>query len=163
MNSSINVNWVPGITLDEMEKACILAAFRFYRGNKSQTAYSLKISVRTLEHKLEKYEADKLREDQQLELERAKHKEQLARMRGPELTRRFCVGASGGIDREGNAEDSEKSSQGIAEKGNGSSAGVHVEPTDEVEPQSAMPLPEPKKVQAVLSRQASSSSQRGRR
>lgn len=92
MNADYSVNWVPGITLEELEKNCILAAFKFYRGNKTTTASSLKIAIRTLEHKLERYEADaKAREDQR-NAEAEDRRQWLERQRGPELTRRFSIG-----------------------------------------------------------------------
>ncbi len=53
-----HVMWSPGVTLEMIEKQVILIAFRFYRGNKTQTAQSLGIAIRTLEAKLEKYEDD---------------------------------------------------------------------------------------------------------
>ena len=52
------VHWQPGISLESMERQVILAAFRYYRGNKTATAQSLGIAIRTLDNKLEKYEAD---------------------------------------------------------------------------------------------------------
>lgn len=52
------VQWSPGVSLEQMEKQIILAAFRFYRGNKTTTAQSLGIAIRTLDSRLEKYEKD---------------------------------------------------------------------------------------------------------
>ena len=49
------INWQPGITLEEIEKQVILKALEFYQGNKTKTALSLGIAVRTLDNKLEKY------------------------------------------------------------------------------------------------------------
>lgn len=49
------VTWQPGFTLAHMEKQVVLAAFRFYHGNKTRTAQSLGIAIRTLEAKLESY------------------------------------------------------------------------------------------------------------
>lgn len=167
MNSSINVNWVPGITLDEMEKACILAALRFYRGNKSQTAYSLKISVRTLDNKIEKYEEEKNSEQARLDAERNKQREINARMRGPELTRRFGSGSVEqsepdrvvGFREEANSEESRE--------GNGqrdtAQSGVHMESSSQIKSEHTVPLPQRKEVQGVLPRQAAPNSKhRGR-
>jgi DNA-binding NtrC family response regulator len=50
--------WTPGMTLDEMEKQVILAALRFYHGNKAKTAQALNVSVRTIHNKLEKYDQE---------------------------------------------------------------------------------------------------------
>lgn len=49
------MNWQPGVTLDQMEKATILQALRFYQNNKKQTAMSLGIALRTLDNKMERY------------------------------------------------------------------------------------------------------------
>jgi hypothetical protein len=51
--------WQPGMKLDEIEKMVILKAFQFFHGNKTQTANSLGIAVRTLDAKLKKYEDEK--------------------------------------------------------------------------------------------------------
>jgi len=47
--------WQPGRTLEEVERETIERAFRFYQGNKTQTAASLGIAIRTLDAKLDKY------------------------------------------------------------------------------------------------------------
>lgn len=52
------MQWVPGQSLEYLEQLAIEEAFKFYRGNKTQTANALKISPRTLDTKLEKYEAE---------------------------------------------------------------------------------------------------------
>lgn len=49
------MSWQPGQTLDDVEKEVILKAFSFYQGNKTQTAKSLGIAIRTLDNKLERY------------------------------------------------------------------------------------------------------------
>lgn len=48
--------WQPGNTLADVEKTVILAAMRFYRDNKTQTAQALGISINTLRSKLESYQ-----------------------------------------------------------------------------------------------------------
>lgn len=50
--------WQPGITLDAMERAVILAAVRFHTGNKTQTSLALGITVNTLKAKLDRYEQE---------------------------------------------------------------------------------------------------------
>lgn len=50
--------YTPGLTLEGAEKVVIEGAYKFYRGNKTTTALALGISVRTLDTKLEKYEAE---------------------------------------------------------------------------------------------------------
>lgn len=47
--------WTVGMTLDEAEKKIIQYAYRFYDGNKTRTAQSLGIAIRTLDNKLALY------------------------------------------------------------------------------------------------------------
>lgn len=49
--------WQPGMSLEDVERDAILKAFEFFRGNKTQTANSLGIAIRTLDSKLDKYGA----------------------------------------------------------------------------------------------------------
>lgn len=49
--------WQPGITLAIAEKQIILAAYRFYHGNKTRTAQALGVAIRTLDARLEEYAA----------------------------------------------------------------------------------------------------------
>lgn len=56
----MQVQWQPGITLEELEKQAILAAMSFYHGKRSQVAESLEIGQRTLDYKLAKYKADEV-------------------------------------------------------------------------------------------------------
>jgi hypothetical protein len=56
------INWSPGVTIEMVEKQVIQKAISFYRGNKTQCSIALGISIRTLDERLKKYEAeDKLR------------------------------------------------------------------------------------------------------
>lgn len=50
--------WQPGVHLDEIEKQAIEAALKFFQGNKTATAESLGISVRTLHTKCDQYKKD---------------------------------------------------------------------------------------------------------
>lgn len=50
------ISWQPGMTLESIEKQVILKAFSFYQGNKTKTAQSLGIAIRTLDNKLLSYE-----------------------------------------------------------------------------------------------------------
>ena len=170
-NGGINVNWVPGITLDEMEKNCILAAFRFYRGNKTHTANSLKISIRTLENKIEQYEADKLRETEQRVKDREHERSEIERMRGHQITKQFAVGSSDqwtvpestGPDIGQRVKENEKSGGANGKNGNGAAPRSSVEPSSQVGAKPTMPVPQRKEVQDVLQRQASAGSKhRGR-
>ena len=47
--------WQPGRKLEDVEKEVILSAYRFYNENKTRTASSLGIAIRTLDNKLAKY------------------------------------------------------------------------------------------------------------
>ena len=53
------MNWTPGKTLEEIEKEVIIVAFRFFNNNKTHTAQSLGIAIRTLDNKLAKYAQEK--------------------------------------------------------------------------------------------------------
>lgn len=76
------VTWCPGMTLGDMERHVIEAAFRYHRSNKTATAAALGISVRTLDNKLEKY-AEEEEAHKAAEAERAHQRaENLARARG---------------------------------------------------------------------------------
>lgn len=76
------VLWSPGMTLDDMERQVIEAAFKFHRQNKTATAAALGISVRTLDNKLEKYAGDDVAQ-KAAEAERLEQRaNDLARQRG---------------------------------------------------------------------------------
>ncbi len=49
------MSWQPGNTLEDVEKDAILKAFQYHNGNKTHTAKSLGISIRTLDAKIERY------------------------------------------------------------------------------------------------------------
>lgn len=127
--NNLNVNWVPGITLDEMEKACILSALKFYRGNMTQTAISLGVSDRTIRNKMEKYEADGKLERERYERENLDRAKVLERMRGIQP---------------GAVLEASQSSLYRAD------TGVHMESVVKNTAQQPVPVPEPKEVQAVL-------------
>lgn len=50
-----DIYWQPGVTLDKVEEMVIKKAMQFYGGNKTKTAASLEIAIRTLDNKLAKY------------------------------------------------------------------------------------------------------------
>jgi hypothetical protein len=76
------VTFYPGMKLESLEQLAIESAFTHYRGNKTATAQSLGIAIRTLENKLEKYEATRNTERNAAD-ERSRTREtQLARSRG---------------------------------------------------------------------------------
>lgn len=51
----MSIQWSPGYTMDMVEEEVIRKALRHFRGNKTQTASALGISIRTIDNKLEKY------------------------------------------------------------------------------------------------------------
>jgi len=56
---NLQVFWSPGMTLEGLSDQVIEKAFQFYNQNKTVTAQSLGITVRTLENRMEKYAAKK--------------------------------------------------------------------------------------------------------
>lgn len=59
-----NINWSPGVTLEAIEKMVILKALYHFKYNKTATAGSLGIAIRTLDNKIEKYEYEKIIEEE---------------------------------------------------------------------------------------------------
>lgn len=76
------IAWSPGITLDAIEKMVILKAYYHFRNNKTTTAKSLGISIRTLDTRLEQYEMELIAEEERQHHEQRKRTEFLARQRG---------------------------------------------------------------------------------
>ncbi len=54
-DGSVEKPWVPGRTLDDIEKRVILEALSYHNGNRTHTARALGISIRTLRNKLADY------------------------------------------------------------------------------------------------------------
>lgn len=77
-----SVHWSPGMKLDDLEKRAILSAYSYYRENKTATANSLGISIRTLDNKLEKFEMDLIEEEAADAARKRANTEFLARARG---------------------------------------------------------------------------------
>lgn len=76
------VSWAPGMRIDRLERDVILAAFKFYHQNKTTTAASLGIAIRTLENKLEKYAKEDEAAKEAAEDRDRKRQEYLDRARG---------------------------------------------------------------------------------
>lgn len=76
--------WQPGQTLEMIEKNVILQAFRFYQENKTQTANSLGIAIRTLDSKLEKYSQEASGEEKRNQEQREVQKANELRAKGPQ-------------------------------------------------------------------------------
>jgi hypothetical protein len=151
------VNWSPGMTIETAEKECILQAFRFYRGNKTQTAQSLGINIRTLERKMEQYESDDLVSEKRKAADTFQREKDLARMRGLPEPQAPSVAAT--RSKAVNGETNEESAESI----HGSGTGLHVESTSEDSAEHAMSMLERKKVQEVLPRHATQGGKHARR
>lgn len=80
--------WSPGMSLEMVEKQIIQKAYAFYR-NKTTTANSLGIAVRTLDAKLEKYDLEDKKEVEKADDGRAERDEQLLRARGHHPSQRI--------------------------------------------------------------------------
>ena len=76
------MSWVPGMTLERVEQAAIEEAFRYFLGNKTQTAQALSIAIRTLDAKLEKYALDKREQLLKESADKFKREEWLLKSRG---------------------------------------------------------------------------------
>lgn len=55
MTETAEKNWIPGRTLDDIEKNVILEALKYHNGNRTHTAKALGISIRTLRNKISDY------------------------------------------------------------------------------------------------------------
>lgn len=79
---SYSIMWSVGMSLDALEKLVVERAFKFYRGNKTATASSLGIAIRTLDNKLAQYEQQDILEKERAENDDRNRAHQLARSRG---------------------------------------------------------------------------------
>lgn len=118
------------LSVDEVIKLHTLNTLRFCRGNKTQTALYLKVTVKTLDSWLEKYEQEGKIADERAERERVERENTLRRLRGD-------------ISYVG-------STKAAGPSVNEASAGVRVEPAEEAGPEHIVPVPERKEVQEVL-------------
>jgi hypothetical protein len=145
--------WTPGITLENVEEQVIKAAFKFYHSNKTATANALKISIRTLDSKLEKYEHDAKLRSIAADQQRARDRDYLERARGPKQINGFATSTPQKDEQIG----------GGATDMHGAAAGLCLEPTKEAAPEQQVPVPIKQEVQKVLPQQpAARSSQRAR-
>ena len=76
------VTWSPGMKLDQLEESAIKKAMIHFQGNKTATANSLGIAVRTLDNKLKIYEDRDKEYEKRQDDQREKDREFLARSRG---------------------------------------------------------------------------------
>lgn len=140
--------WTPGISLENIEKQVILKAYDHYRSNKTATAGALGISVRTLDSKLERYDAEKRIEDERREQSQQEREHQLSRARG------FAVGQDTPASTAGERRQSADGAK--------ANAGVRVESFANAPAKSPVPMPKPVEVQEMLSRQTAQHGNRKR-
>lgn len=129
------IHWTPGITLESAEKEIIQQALKFYGRNKTQTADSLGIAIRTLDNKLEKYESDRVAEENRRAAATANHRGLLDAQRGGRPVQ----------------VETPRPIQNIQQP----EAGVRVESAEEAGSQSPVPVPERSEVQEVLPSESS--------
>ncbi len=148
--SSDRIFWTPGMPLEEVERQAVMKAYSYHKGNKTQTARSLNIAVRTLESKLEKYGIDMTNEKEAEDERRQKREEFLARQRG------FTTDANGSVIPNGRT-DAVATPQGARpnETTSGATAGFRVESASNNSPQQSMPVSERQKIQGVPPKQTS--------
>lgn len=79
----MQVIWSPGVSLEQVEKQVILNAYDFYKKNIYVTAQSLKIDSIALQKKLNKYEKERVIEEEKNEIRKKREEEFIARARGP--------------------------------------------------------------------------------
>lgn len=123
------INWVPGETLELVEQMTIEQALNFYRGNKTQTAASLGIAIRTLDNKLNIYMENRKSLERTYERQQKDREFQLARAKG----------------------------QAPANSLSSAEPWMRMEPDAEVGAESKMSMSERAEVQEVLPRQAPAS------
>ena len=54
-SGSFSVEYMPGVSLSELEKQYIIQALTYFKGNKTQVANALGITIKTLYNKLHEY------------------------------------------------------------------------------------------------------------
>jgi hypothetical protein len=149
-----NLTWSPGVTLEQIERHAIEQAYKFYQGNKVQTARALDIAVRTLETKLEKYRNDDARTTASVEEQRKRDSDFQRRQRGlPPLDSGIDTGEAR-FDRPLGA----TAGEGHAVEETGS--GIRVESAPDATEKHAVPVQVGKKIQGVSPTQAASGSSR---
>lgn len=149
----VGVTYSIGMTLEQLEKQAIQLAFRFFGGNKTRTAHSLGIAIRTLETKLEK-----IQNDDKLTIERItadRQDQEAKRLKEREILRN-CQGTND-LGREIQKAKEIQNSIYNAHPGNG------VEPVKDATAQHAVPVSEREEIQTVLPSKASAGGNAKRR
>lgn len=144
--------WTPGRTLEQIEKEAILKAYAHHRQNKTQTANSLGISIRTLDSKLEKYQQDDVENEQRIENAKKREDDFIKRSRGN--VEAINAAANAPINFE------TKKTNGPIKNGDALETGVRVESVARASEKYEMPLSKQEEVQSLSSRHASASNTR---
>lgn len=127
-----HIHWSPGITLEDIEKMVIIKAYSFFKKNKTATAESLKIAIRTLDAKLAKYEMEEQDARERSDAQERHRVEWLNKSRG--------ISSGGGYPNP---------------PSRFAPTGVHLESAPQPAAQSQVPVPERTEVQSVLPKSAS--------
>jgi hypothetical protein len=91
---TVGLLWRPGVPLDTWEKWVIQAELAHNKGNKSATASVLRIAVRTLDAKLEKYSKEEAAKKQADDEARARRDEYMLRARGQHPDQQAALAAA---------------------------------------------------------------------
>lgn len=161
------VHWSPGVSLESMERQVILAAFRFYRGNKTATAQSLGIAIRTLDNKLEKYQADDKEQETRADATLNERNEFLKASRGIAGAKPPAKPTPAADEfikqREARRAREAEGAQRAGQDGESSEGGVRMESSSKARPEQSVSMPIGSEVQKVLPKQTSGHRQsRGR-
>lgn len=167
MNS---VTWSPGMTLGSLEKAVILAAYRYFKGNKTQTASALGIAVRTLDYKLDEYKVNNEKQEVEDAKSRAEREAFLKRQRG------FHTTVEGRIVLNVDDASAKRFAEAEAQRGRVTKAGhqsasssihpetgVHMEPASDASKELAVSVPIREEIQEVPHGRASEGGSKKRR
>ncbi len=144
-----HITWSPGVTLEAIEKQVIQKAFQHFRGNKTATSIALGISIRTLDNKFERYEADAKAEEIRSGNDKASRERQLARARGIAIP------------------DTDQSSPEPLSyprtPSNGIKQGQRMESVANAPAQQTVPMPKPQEIQSMLPAKAPAGGYKGSR
>ncbi len=172
------INWMPGMTLEGVEKHIILQAIAFYHGNKTTTAKALGCSTRTLYDKLEKYEVDKKVQDERDERAKQDRYDFDRRQRGlpvdtsqrgytgpviTDHTGRVASAQTGSCDERVQSVVESKEDGPNSENGAKMPAGVRLEPVTDSIPQQPVSVLKREEVQGVPFKRAPENSHAKRR
>lgn len=85
--------WTPGVSLESLIQQVVESALQFYKGNKTATAQSLGIAIRTLDNRLEKYAKEKAEHEKRMQDAESKRQQFLERQRATPGAAQFDNGS----------------------------------------------------------------------